>query len=139
VAAADKWGFAIEQTKSGSLTTARLRFNTANAPATYVNSQTPHGTHKIKWFVGDQCGNETVREYTITVRDGKAPVVVCMNNLSVNIMPTGQMRMWASEFLAYAEDNCTPMAELANGIQKAGAGSGFPVDGNGNPVAKVTF
>jgi hypothetical protein len=139
VAAADKWGFAIEQTKSGSLTTARLRFNTASAPATYVSPQLPHGIHKIKWFVGDQCGNETVREYTIAVRDRKEPTVVCLNNLSANIMPTGQIQMWASDFLAYAEDNCTTTAGLAYGIRKAGAGSGFPVDGNGNPVAKVVF
>lgn len=139
VAAADKWGFAIEQTKNGSLTTARLRFNTANAPATYVNPQLPHGTHKIKWFVGDQCGNQTVREYTIAVRDREEPTVVCINNLSANIMPTGLIQMWASDFLAYAEDNCTPTAGLAYGIRKAGTGSGFPVDGNGNPVAKVVF
>ncbi|MBK6997955.1 MAG: hypothetical protein IPH31_24875 [Lewinellaceae bacterium] len=33
----------------------------------------PHGTHKIKWFITDGCGNNAEYEYTFTVRDCKPP------------------------------------------------------------------
>jgi hypothetical protein len=87
--------------------TACVKFNTFQQQNTYVTPQLPHGTHKIKWFVSDGCGNETVCEYTIIIKDCKAPTVVCLNGLSVNIMPTGMITLWASDFLQYTEDNCT--------------------------------
>ena len=116
-----------------------MRFNTQAAQNNFEPVQLPHGTHKIKWFISDGCGNESVCEYTIIVRDCKPPTVVCLNNLSVNIMPTGMIQMWAADFLQYAEDNCTLTPFLQYGIRKCGQGSGFPLDGNGQPVSNVTF
>ncbi|MBL7827176.1 MAG: T9SS type A sorting domain-containing protein, partial [Saprospiraceae bacterium] len=94
---------------------------------------------KIKWFVTDGCGNETICEYTIIVRDCKAPTVVCLNGLSVNIMPTGMITLWASDFLQYTEDNCTLTPWIKIGIRKCGTGTGFPVDMMGNPITNVNF
>ncbi len=139
VASNQKWGFAIQETVSGNKKTACVKFNTFQAQTTYVTPQLPHGTHKIKWIVSDGCGNEKVCEYTIIVKDCKAPTVVCLNGLSVNIMPTGMIQLWATDFLQYAEDNCTKTPYLKYGIRKCGAGTGFPVDAQGNPITNVTF
>src|SRR5690349_17259142 len=134
-----KWGFAIQETVSGVNKTACVKFNTFQAQNTFVTPQLPYGTHKIKWFVTDGCGNETICEYTIIIKDCKAPTVVCLNGLSVNIMPTGMIVLWATDFLQYSEDNCTLNPWLKYGIRKCGDGTGFPVDAQGNPITSVTF
>jgi hypothetical protein len=134
-----KWGFAIQETVSGTNKTACVRFNTQQQQNTFVAPQLPHGTHKIKWNITDGCGNNKEYEYTFTVRDCKPPTVVCLNGLSVNIMPTGMITLWASDFLQYTEDNCTPSNQIKIGIRKCGEGTGFPVDAFGNPVTSVNF
>jgi hypothetical protein len=144
-----KWGFALEEKvdAAAKTKTACVKFNTfatqeipnqVNAPV-YVTPQLPHGTHKIKWFVTDGCGNETICEYTIIIKDCKAPTVVCLDGLSVNIMPGGMIQMWASDFLQYTEDNCTLTPWIKIAIRKCGTGTGFPVDNNGNPITNVLF
>ncbi|MFN4254833.1 MAG: dockerin type I domain-containing protein [Saprospiraceae bacterium] len=105
----------------------------------WVDPQIPLGKHKIKWFIEDNCGNETVWESPWDLHDCKAPTVVCFNGLSVNIMPTQMITIWASDFLQYGEDNCTPAGQLVYSIRKSGTGTGFPLDANGNPIPGVTF
>ena len=140
-----KYGFALQVTTAGTKRTAAVRWNTLQAPNSYVIPELPYGTHKIKWIVEDGCGNEAVCEYTFIVKDCKAPTVVCLNGLAVNIMPTGMISMWASDFLQYTEDNCTPSNKLKIGIRKAGQPdgqgntTGFPRDASGNPQTSVTF
>jgi len=135
-----KYGFALQTTVSGGKKTARVAWNTLQSQNSYVTPQFPHGRHKIKWFVNDNCGNESVCEYIIEVRDGKAPTVVCINGLSVNIMPTGMITLWDTDFLQYKEDNCTaPASKIVTGIRRAGAGTGFPRDAQGNPITNVNF
>lgn len=94
----------------------------------------PYGTHKIEWIADDKCGNETLCKYEFTVKDCKAPTVVCLNGLSINIMQTGMITLWDTDFIKYAEDNCTPVNQLKFGIRKAGTGTGFPTDSH-----SVTF
>jgi hypothetical protein len=134
-----KYGFTIQETVVGNNKTACVRWNTQQQQNNFVVPELPHGTHKIKWFITDGCGNNTEYEYTFTVKDCKAPTVVCLNGLSVNIMPTSMITLWASDFLQYTEDNCTPSGQLKIGIRKCGTGTGFPVDGFGNPITNVTF
>ena len=76
---------------------------------TGVEPQLPYGTHKIKWITNDGCGNEAVCEYLIVVRDGKAPTVVCLNGLSVNIMPTGMITMNDVFFLLLQSSRMLPI------------------------------
>jgi hypothetical protein len=139
VAFNQKYGFAIQTTTAGTKKTAAVRWNTQQSQSNYTIPELPYGTHKIKWFVEDGCGNESICEYTFVVKDCKKPTVVCLNGLSVNIMPTQMIQMWASDFLKYTEDNCTPSSQLKIGIRKSGTGTGFPVDNNGNPITNVTF
>ena len=140
-----KYGFALQTTTSGSSKTAAVRWNTAQSPNVYSVPELPYGTHKIKWVVEDGCGNEAVCEYTFIVKDCKKPTVVCLNGLSVNIMPTGMIALWASDFLQYTEDNCTPAAKLKIAIRKAGKPdgqgntTGFPRNADGTPQTSVTF
>ncbi|HLP93885.1 MAG TPA: T9SS type A sorting domain-containing protein [Saprospiraceae bacterium] len=139
VPANQKYGFAIQETINGNNKVACVRFNTQQQQNNFVVPELPHGTHKIKWFITDGCGNNSEYEYTFTVKDCKAPTVVCLNGLSVNIMPTGMITLWASDFLQYTEDNCTPANQIKIGIRKCGTGTGFPVDAQGNPITNVTF
>jgi hypothetical protein len=139
VPANQKYGFAIQTLVNGKNKTANVRWNTQQSPGTFTIPELPYGTHKIKWILSDGCGNDAVCEYTFVVKDCKAPTVVCLNGLSVNIMPTGMIQMWASDFLQYGSDNCTPANQLKYGIRRSGTGTGFPVDGNGNPITNVVF
>ncbi|MEZ4965725.1 MAG: HYR domain-containing protein [Saprospiraceae bacterium] len=146
VPASEKWKFAVRTSISGMQMSAALKWNTTANPNQFVTPQLPYGTHKIKWIVEDGCGNESVCEYTFVVKDCKAPTVVCSNGLSVNIMPTQIVQLWATDFLQYAEDNCTPPTPYTPGpnqlkfaVRKAGQGTGFPVDAMGNPVTNFSF
>lgn len=94
----------------------------------------PYGTHKIEWIADDKCGNDAICKYEFIVADCKPPTVVCFNGLSVNIMQTGMITLWDSDFLQYAFDNCTKVGDLRFGIRKAGTGTGFPADSH-----SVTF
>lgn len=134
-----KYGFALQTTVDGKNKTAAVRWNTFQSQNQYVVPELPYGTHKIKWIMDDGCGNEQVCEYTFVVKDCKAPTVVCKNGLSVNIMPTGMISLWASDFLQYTEDNCTPAGQILIGISKAGSSTGFPRDAQGNPITSVNF
>ena len=135
-----KVGFAIEETVSGNNKTARVRWNTQQQPNTYFTPELPHGTHKIRWFLTDGCGNNKEYEYTFTVKDCKPPTVVCINGpISVNILQTGLVQLYAADFLQFKEDNCTPEPQIKIGVRKCGTGTGFPVDINGNPELSVTF
>lgn len=150
----NKYRFALHQTISGSSRVASVQWKTfAQLPTpnnplglSGVIPELPHGTHKIKWLVTDGCGNEQTCEYIFVVKDCKPPTLVCHNGLSTNIMTTGMVTMSALDFLLYAEDNCTPPTttipgpnQLVFAIRKAGTGTGFPVDGQGNPITSVTF
>ncbi|MBK7938253.1 MAG: hypothetical protein IPJ82_14745 [Lewinellaceae bacterium] len=146
--------WALHQSVSGTARTASVQWKTFAQMPTPTNQlgsagiapQLPYGTHKIKWTITDGCGNETYCEYTFVVKDCKAPTVVCHNGLSVNIMPTQMVQLWATDFLQYAEDNCTPPTTYTAGpnqlkfaIRKAGTGTDFPEDAQGNPITSVTF
>ncbi|MCW5921711.1 MAG: hypothetical protein KIS77_05160 [Saprospiraceae bacterium] len=147
VPAAQVYRWAVHYTTSGTSRTAAVQWKTQAQLPTPANPngtsgvvpQLPYGTHKIKWTISDGCGNEETCEYHFVVKDCKAPTVVCLHGLSVNIMPTKMITLWASDFLQYGEDNCTPSNLLKYGIRKAGQGTGFPVDAQGNPITSVTF
>ncbi|MEQ1747349.1 MAG: carboxypeptidase regulatory-like domain-containing protein, partial [Saprospiraceae bacterium] len=94
----------------------------------------PYGTHKIEWIANDKCGNETICKYEFIVKDCKAPTVLCINGLSVNIMQTGMITLNDIDFIKQYFDNCTPNNQIKIGIRKAGSGTGFPANSN-----SVTF
>lgn len=135
-----KYGFALQTAIIGNQLAAFVRWNTASAPNTFIAPQLPYGLHKIKWFISDGCGNETVCEYTFLVKDCKAPTVVCKNGLSVNIAPGGTITLYAPDFLLETTDNCTPSDQLILGIVESDESNGsFPIDTSGLGQFSVTF
>ncbi|MBK8969766.1 MAG: hypothetical protein IPM36_24540 [Lewinellaceae bacterium] len=140
VPASQQYRFALQTSVAGGKLTAAVRWNTQDAPDTYVVPELPYGNHKVLWILADGCGNETLCENKFVVKDEKAPTVVCINGLSVNIMPNAMVQLWASDFLQYAEDNYTPAGQLQLGIRRAGTGTGFPYEADGvTPQTAVSF
>lgn len=139
VPADQKYQFALETTASGDTLTARLRWNTQSAPNTFVNTLLPYGNHRIEWVFSNNLGNENTCAYNVFAKDCMNPTVVCLNGLTVNIMPTGEITLWAADFLQYGQDNATPTSQLEYSIRKKGTGTGFPLDANGNPYPNVIF
>ncbi len=134
-----KYGFAQQNSVSGNIYRANLRWNTAVLTNGYVLPQLPQGLHSIRWVVTDSLQNEAICTYPFEVKDCKKPTVVCLNGLSVNLMPTKQIDLWASDFLQYGEDNTTPNDLLTYGIRKANGAAGFPLDSNGVAQQSVRF
>ena len=67
----------------------------------------PLGTHRIKWFVEDMCGNLNVCEYLFTVEDCKQPTPYCRTGIITVVMPsTGSIEVWASDLDIGSFDNC---------------------------------
>lgn len=147
--------FAMHQTVSGITRTASVRWKTAvqempvpgnpyGLPG--IPPQLPHGKHKIRWIVSDQCGNEKTCEYVFEVKDAKAPAINCAADVVVNIQPAKTASLSVSDVFLNAQDNCTPPTPSSNdqnllefGIRKSGAGSGFPLDSAGNPVSALSY
>lgn len=66
---AQKWGFSIQESISGTMKAASLRWNTALSPNTHVLPQLPNGRHKIKWYATDGCGNNLECEQVFSIGD----------------------------------------------------------------------
>jgi len=134
-----KWRFALKTSVSGDTSSVGLRWTTEANPNVFELPELPYGSHKVRWIVTNSVGAVKTCEKTFVVKDCKAPTLVCLNGLSVNIMPTQMIQLWASDFLQYTEDNVTPIGQIKTGIRKTGTGTGFPVDAIGNPITNVTF
>ena len=134
-----KWLFALEHVQSGDTLSTRLRWNTAMNPADFSLPELPYGVHKVRWELSDSSGIIASCEYDFTVKDCKAPTIVCLNNLTVNILSAHQIQLWATDFLAYTEDNVTLAPYIRLGIRKAGTGTGFPVTALGDPISSLIF
>lgn len=137
---ADRYRFALEQlpAQNGN-TTASVRFNTQNDPSRYVDALLPYGTHRIRWVARDACGNSSVCEQTFTIKDKKAPEVLC-KPLALNIMSNGSVSVFAADFLDRALDNATAEKDLMYALSVGEtAPAQFPVDISGNPVMSATF
>jgi hypothetical protein len=71
----------------------------------------PEGTHDLIVVVRDECGNLSLpTRIPFTVKDCKAPVPVCINGLSTNLMPvtkgSGAKTVWAKDFIASPAYDC---------------------------------
>jgi len=149
------WGFGIREDEKQTIAGVKYLkgqvtrdFETDDPDHTkYGSFALPYGSHKIKWTVEDRCGNDFTKEYPIVVKDCKNPTVVCINGLSINGMnaavgttPAG-VTVWATDFLLYAEDNCTDASQIVFAIRDAdlNPGSGFPLNAQGQPQSSLTW
>lgn len=69
-----KWHFDLESSTNGNNTTTSVRWNTEATPNAFVTPQLPVGTHKIKWIVADNCGNQANCEYTFTIQSATSGI-----------------------------------------------------------------
>ena len=134
-----KWRFSINTSVVSDTTTYSFQWVSDAAPTIFELPQLAYGKHAVRWIVTSTTGQTISCDKPFVVKDCKSPTVVCLNGLSVNIMPTQMIQLWATDFLQYAEDNVTPAGQIKLGIRKLGTGTGFPVDANGNPVTSVIF
>ena len=129
VPANQKWGFALEVERTDSNVTAYVRFNTLQSPQSFVDPQLPYGNHRIRWIFEDKCGNEGVCDQDFTIRDGKAPDIVCPDSITVYFEDQpGVTTMSLSEVLWSVADNCSPANMVVKGMRLSGTGTGFPPD-----------
>jgi hypothetical protein len=134
-----KYRFALRATTIGDSSHYSLQWNQTDAPDQYILPELPYGDHKIRWEISFGGGQTLIEEKNFQIKDCKKPVVVCLNGLSVNIMPTQLITLWATDFLQYMEDNATPVGQLILGVRKSGEGAGFPLGSTGQPITSVTF
>ncbi len=134
-----KFGFALQTAANGDTLTAHVRWNTQQNPENYTPAELPLGaTHRIEWTVTQGAETSTCA-WDFMVEDCKKPDVVCVNGLSVNIMPTKMITLWDTDFLNYTIDNIAPSQLLTTGIREFGTGTGFPLNPDGTPQKTVTF
>ncbi|MEZ4981412.1 MAG: hypothetical protein R2769_07450 [Saprospiraceae bacterium] len=62
----------------------------------------PLGTHTVRFRVADDCGNTSQLDVTFEIIDCKAPTPVCYNGLSIDLMASGMVELWATDFNATA-------------------------------------
>ena len=78
-----------------------------------ISENFPVGQHRVTWIVDDECGNTSSCQEIITIEDNKRPTPYCLGGISTVIMPsTGAIAIWANDFDANSEDDCTAQEDL---------------------------
>jgi len=99
-------------------------FNDGTTDITGVGSDAsgsyPLGTHRITFKVTDQCGNWSTCTKLFTIKDCKKPTPICINGLSVDLMPaTGMAEVLATALESGASyDNCTAYGKLQFRVER---------------------
>ena len=107
-----QWSYAVDLNNNGSIDYGDIGLGSEiDASETF-----PLGFHRIVYAFEDRCGNRTVREQFLDLRSCKAPVPVCINGLSTDLMPvdtdgdgiedTGMIVIWAKDFDASSYHPC---------------------------------
>ncbi|MEM8583975.1 MAG: T9SS type A sorting domain-containing protein [Bacteroidota bacterium] len=81
------------------------------------NVDLPIGRHAVRFRATDGCGNAETILVIFEVIDDKAPTPVCINGLTVTLMPDGQgggmAAVWASEYVVSNSGDCTEPIKFA--------------------------
>lgn len=96
------------------------------SPEDTVNMNFPTGTHKITWKATDNCAGVANCTYLFTIKDCLPPGVICIGNLTQNVIPGCIVTFDVDDLAVNFQDNCTPDEDLVFGLKKAGDGTGFP-------------
>jgi len=81
-------------------------------PNLQYRERLPLGSYTLKVVVNDGCGNETEKEVSFTVADCVGPAPICLDEISVELMPDettggGMAAIWATDFVASPVFDCT--------------------------------
>ena len=108
-----EWSYAIDLNNDGTIDIGPFTGLGALIDASQV---LPLGSHRVIFAFEDRCGNRTVAEQFIDLNSCKAPVPVCINGLSADLMPVdtdgdgiedaGMIVIWAVDFDASSYHPC---------------------------------
>lgn len=133
-----KYRFALQVLPETNGKSARIAWNTLSNPQAYVPAQLPYGRHRVKWFIEDNCGNESVCEYNFTIEDGKEPVVSCKQNVSKTLAANHQVSVNITDLVQNYSDNYTPNSQLLLSTREAGSNLNLFPNGAGLSLAIFT-
>lgn len=102
-----------------------LKLNEGIAPARFkiTIGAVPEGKHHVIVVARDECGNlSTATRIPLDVKDCKGPAPICINGLSVELMPSeqnvSQATVWASDLVASKVFDCNGQGpEMHNGLK----------------------
>jgi len=108
-----QWSYAVDLNDNGTIDIGPIG---GFGPEINASGIYPLGTHRIIYSFEDRCGNRTVAEQLLNLLSCKAPVPVCINGLSTDLMAvdtdgdgledTGMVTIWASDFDASSYHPC---------------------------------
>ncbi len=91
-----------------------------------ASSSFPLGTHRIRWWAEDGCGNISSCEYLFTIEDCKRPTAYCINGLAIDLMPVvNEIEISATDFDLGSFDNCE-LEEFRINAPSLGPGQNVP-------------
>lgn len=105
------------------------------------------GEHRFRVSAEDACGTNLEADIPFEIIDCKAPSPICINGLTVTLMPgqepaTGMAAIWASDFVASPVDDCSPPVEYS--INRSGedenrsqTGLQFSCEDEGNVLVEI--
>ncbi|PHI18452.1 hypothetical protein CEQ90_17715, partial [Lewinellaceae bacterium SD302] len=77
----------------------------------------PIGRHALRIRATDGCGNTAIELLEFEVADCKAPTPICINGLTVTLMPDGDgggmAAIWVSDFIASPSEDCSGPVKFA--------------------------
>jgi len=77
----------------------------------------PIGRHAVRIIATDGCGNTAVDLIIFEIADNKAPTPICINGLTVTLMPDGEGGgmgcVWVSDFIASPSFDCSGEVKFA--------------------------
>lgn len=83
------------------------------------------GVYDTKYIATDGCGNSITKDVKITVRDAKKPTPICLDGLTITLMPANpsagtpaMVDLWAKDLNSKSFDNCTAEQNLQYTIRK---------------------
>lgn len=114
--------YEVRLNPNGTQTGATNVFTVTGAYPNYVINSVGQGlrigTHKFEIHAADGCGNVQSVQAVIEVRDCLAPTPICINGLTITLMPVdldndgipddGMMAVWATDFVVSNVTDCTP-------------------------------
>ncbi|MCB9339844.1 MAG: HYR domain-containing protein [Lewinellaceae bacterium] len=89
------------------------------------------GVYDIRYVAMDNCNNQSACETTVTVRDCKNPTPYCEDGLVIELMQTGMVQTWASDFDAGSFDNCPGALKFSFSTNPADSGRVYTCDSVG--------
>ncbi len=84
----------------------------ANASNEDASGFYPNGIHNIQFTAYDNCGNSSICNQIIEVRDGLSPNLICTNGLAIEMSANGSVTVDPLSLVASVSDNCTATNQL---------------------------